>query len=133
MSGRADGKAVPALLRERNILPFLKVDRGLQPDADGVQLMRAITDLDEVLKEAKVKGMIGTKMRSVIHRASPSGIASIVGQQFEIAKQILAHDLLPIIEPEVHISSAERAQCDALLREEIEGQSIACPTIARLF
>jgi fructose-bisphosphate aldolase, class I len=119
MDGEVDGKPVPAALWERGVVPFLKVDKGLEDEADGVQLMKPMPELDALLERAKAKGIFGTKMRSVINRASPTGIAAIIAQQFEVAGQILGHGLVPIIEPEVNIKSAERAQCDAILRDEI--------------
>ena len=119
MDGEAGGKPVPAALWERGVVPFLKVDKGLEDEADGVQLMKPMPDLDALLIRAKAKGVFGTKMRSVINLASNTGIAAIVKQQFEVAYQILAHGLMPIIEPEVNIKSAERAQCDAILLDEL--------------
>jgi fructose-bisphosphate aldolase class I len=119
MDGEAGGKPVPAALWERGVVPFLKVDKGLEDEADGVQLMKPMPDLDSLLQRAGAKGVFGTKMRSVINFASPTGIAAIVKQQFEVAEQILSHGLMPIIEPEVNIKSAERAQCDAILCDEI--------------
>jgi fructose-bisphosphate aldolase class I len=119
MDGDAGGKPVPAALQDRGVVPFLKVDKGLEDEADGVQLMKPIAGLDELLQRAKAKGVFGTKKRSVINQASPSGIAAIVKQQFEVAEQILANGLMPIIEPEVNIKSADRAQSDLILRDEI--------------
>ncbi len=119
MDGDAGGKPVPAALWERGVVPFLKVDKGLEDEADGVQMMKPMPELDALLDRAKAKGVFGTKMRSVINLASPTGIAAIVKQQFEVAEQILSHGLMPIIEPEVNIKSAERGQCDAILRDEI--------------
>jgi fructose-bisphosphate aldolase, class I len=119
MDGEAGGRPVPAALWDKGIVPFLKVDKGLEDEADGVQLMKPISGLDDLLERAKAKGVFGTKMRSVINLASPTGIAAIVRQQFDIAEQILSHGLMPIIEPEVNIKSPERAQCDAILRDEI--------------
>lgn len=119
MDGDAGGKPVPAALQDRGVVPFLKVDKGLEDEADGVQLMKPIAGLDELLQRAKAKGVFGTKKRSVINQASPSGIAAIVKQQFELAEQILANGLMPIIEPEVNIKSADRAQSDIILRDEI--------------
>jgi fructose-bisphosphate aldolase, class I len=119
MDGEAGGKPVPAALWEKGVVPFLKVDRGLEDEADGVQMMKPIPGLDELLQRAKAKGVFGTKMRSVINLASPVGIAAIVKQQFEVAEQILSHGLMPIIEPEVNIKSDERAQSDVILRDEI--------------
>jgi fructose-bisphosphate aldolase class I len=119
MDGEAGGKPVPAALWDRGVVPFLKVDKGLEDEADGVQMMKPMPDLGALLDRAKAKGVFGTKMRSVINLASPTGIAAIVKQQFEVAEQILSHGLIPIIEPEVNIKSPERAQCDAILRDEI--------------
>jgi fructose-bisphosphate aldolase, class I len=114
MDGEAGGKPVPQALWDRGVVPFLKVDKGLEDESDGVQLMKPMPDLDGLLERARAKGIFGTKMRSVVNLASPSGIAAIVAQQFEVARQILGSGLMPIIEPEVNIKSAERTQCDAL-------------------
>lgn len=119
MDGEAGGQPVPDALKSRGVVPFLKVDKGLEDEADGVQLMRPMPDLDALLQRAKAKGIFGTKKRSVINKASPSGIAAIVKQQFEVAEQILAHGLMPIIEPEINIKSTDRAQSDVILRDEI--------------
>jgi fructose-bisphosphate aldolase class I len=119
MDGEAGGKPVPEALQDRGVVPFLKVDKGLEDEADGVQLMKPMPGLDELLARAKDKGVFGTKKRSVINQASPSGISAIVQQQFEVAEQILGHGLMPIIEPEVNIKSADRAQSDVILRDEI--------------
>lgn len=119
MDGEAGGKPVPHALWERGVVPFLKVDKGLEDEVDGVQMMKPMPDLGALLDRARTKGVFGTKMRSVINLASPTGIATIVKQQFEVAEQILSHGLMPIIEPEVNIKSAERAQCDVILRDEI--------------
>ncbi len=127
MDGEADGKPVPTLLWERGVVPFLKVDKGLEDEADGVQMMKPMPELGALLERAKAKGVFGTKMRSVINLASPTGIAAIVQQQFDVASQILDHGLMPMIEPEVNIKSAERAQCDAILLEEITKQLDALP------
>lgn len=119
MDGEAGGKPVPTALQDRGVVPFLKVDKGLEDEADGVQLMKPMHGLDVLLQRAKAKGVFGTKKRSVINQASPSGIAAIVKQQFDVAEQILAAGLMPIIEPEVNIKSADRAQSDVILRDEI--------------
>ena len=119
MDGEADGKPVPQLLWERGVVPFLKVDKGLEEERDGVKLMKPIDGLDELLGRAVAKGVFGTKMRSVIERADAAGIAAIVRQQFEVADRIAAHGLMPIIEPEVSIKSPERGECDRLLRDEL--------------
>ena len=119
MDGEADGEPVPQALWKRGVVPFLKVDKGLEEEADGVKLMKPMPELDALCERAVAKGVFGTKMRSVIERASPTGIAAIVRQQFAVAAQILGHGLMPIIEPEVSIKSPERAACDVLLRDEI--------------
>ena len=144
MDGEAGGVPVPQALWQRGVVPFLKVDKGLEDEADGVKLMKPMPELDALCQRAVAKGVFGTKMRSVIERANPAGIAAIVGQQFAVAEQIATHGLMPIIEPEVSIKSAERAACDVLLRDEIlkaldamgEGQvmlKLTLPTEADLF
>jgi len=127
MDGEAGGKPVPALLWERGVVPFLKVDKGLEDEADGVQLMKPIGGLGDLLERAKGLGIFGTKMRSVINSASESGIAAIVKQQFEVAGEILDHGLIPIIEPEVNIKSETRGQCDAILNTELKKALDALP------
>ena len=119
MDGEADEKPVPTALWDRGVVPFLKVDQGLEDEADGVQLMKPMPGLDALLVRAKAKRVFGTKMRSVINLASPTGVAAIVKQQFEVAAQILDNGLMPMIEPEVNIKSAARAECDAILRDEL--------------
>lgn len=120
------------LWQERGVVPFLKVDKGLAEEADGVQMMKPMPDLDALLEKAVAKGIFGTKMRSVINAASPSGIAAVVTQQFEIGKQILAHGLVPIIEPEVTISIADKAEAEAILLGEIRKQLDALPADAHV-
>lgn len=115
MDGDANGKSVPQLLWERGVVPFLKVDKGLEDEVNGVQLMKPMPGLDALCERAVAKGVFGTKMRSVINLANSGGIEAIVRQQFEVAGQILAHGLMPIIEPEVNIKSPERAQADEIL------------------
>jgi fructose-bisphosphate aldolase class I len=118
MDGDAGGKPVPALLWERGVVPFLKVDKGLEDEADGVQLMKANPGLDDLCARAVAKGVFGTKMRSVINLANEAGVKAIVAQQFAEAARIAAHGLVPIIEPEVNIKSAERDAADRLLLKE---------------
>ncbi len=127
MDGQADGKPVPALLRERNVVPFIKVDKGLEDEADGVQMMKPMPGLDELLARAKALGVVGTKMRSVINAANPAGIAANVAQQFEFGAQIWNAGLIPILEPEYNIKSADRAEGETILREEILKQLDAMP------
>jgi len=119
MDGEANGKPVPEYLWSKGVVPFLKIDKGLADEANGVQLMKPNPDLDQLLERAVKKGIFGTKERSVIHLANPQGVADVVAQQFEVGKQVLGHGLVPIIEPEVNIKSAERAEADELLRDEI--------------
>src|SRR5690606_30344099 len=115
------------LWKQRGVVPFLKVDKGLAAEADGVQLMKPMPELDALLTRAVAKGVFGTKMRSVINAANPKGIAAVVAQQFQVGKQILAHGLIPIIEPEVTISIADKAQAEEILLAEITRQLNALP------
>ncbi len=101
------------------VVPFLKIDKGLEDEKDGVQLMKAMPDLDALLTRAKNAGIFGTKMRSVVNKASPSGIAAVVKQQFEVGRQIIGHGLMPIIEPEVNIKAGDKAECEKILKAEI--------------
>lgn len=110
------------LWEDSGVVPFLKVDKGLEDGSDGVKLMKPIDGLDDLLKRAVEAQMFGTKMRSVIDAASPSGIAANVAQQFEIGKQILSHGLVPIIEPEITISIKDKAEAEAMLLDEIGKQ-----------
>lgn len=119
MDGEVEGKPTPAALIERGIVPFIKIDKGLEDERDGVQLMKPVPGLDELLTRAKSLGVFGTKERSVVNQANEAGIAAVVAQQFEMAFQVLRHGLVPIIEPEVNIKSADRAASDAILRDEI--------------
>jgi len=127
MDGTANGKPVPELLWERGVVPFLKVDKGLADEANGVQLMKPNPDLEALLDRANAKGVFGTKMRSVIKLANPAGIAAAVAQQFDEAKRILAKGLMPIIEPEVSIKSPERDAADRIMLAEIVKQLDALP------
>ena len=119
MDGDAHGKPVAEYLWSRGVVPFLKIDKGLADEANGVQLMKPMPELDALLARAVQKGIFGTKERSVIHLANPAGIAEVVGQQFEIANQVRRHGLVPIIEPEVNIKSPERGAADEILRDEL--------------
>jgi fructose-bisphosphate aldolase, class I len=114
------GKPTPTYLWEvKNVVPFLKVDKGLADEKDGVQLMKPIAGLDSLLKRAKAKNVFGTKMRSVIKQANQGGIDAIVKQQFDLAKQILAAGLVPIIEPEVDIKTPNKEEAEELLKGAI--------------
>ena len=121
MDNKIDGKYTAEYLwEEKHILPFLKVDKGLENlDENGVQLMKPISNLADLLKRANEHHVFGTKMRSVVKKASKVGIASIVAQQFEVAAQIIVAGLVPIIEPEVDINIPDKAEAEAILREEI--------------
>ena len=107
------------LWNEKKVVPFLKVDKGLQELKDGVQLMKPIPQLDELLKKAKAKNIFGTKMRSVIKEYNEGGIQTVVAQQFEMGKQIIAAGLVPIIEPEVDINCPDKAKAEAFLKAAI--------------
>ena len=120
MDGEAGGKPVPAFLwHDRGVVPFLKVDKGLEAEADGVRLMKPIPGLDPLLARAVKAGIFGTKMRSVVEHASPAGIAAVAAQQFTLGAQIAAHGLVPILEPEVSIKAPDKAKAEALLRDEL--------------
>jgi fructose-bisphosphate aldolase class I len=128
MDGQAQGKPVPGFLwEERGVVPFLKVDKGLEAEADGVSLMRPIPGLDTLLTRAVKLGVFGTKMRSVINLPSKNGITAIVAQQFDVAAQISGHGLMPIIEPEVLIKSPDKAGAEAILLMELTRQLNALP------
>ena len=119
MDGRVNGKPTPQALIDQGVVPFIKIDKGLEAEANGVQLMKPMSDLGALLDRARGLGVFGTKERSVINLANREGIAAIVKQQFAIAQEVLAHGLMPIIEPEVNIKSPERDAADRLLLEEI--------------
>lgn len=104
---------------KRAVVPFLKIDKGLEAESDGVQLMKPIPGLDDLLARAAKAGIFGTKERSVINAANPAGIRAVVDQQFDLGAQVLAHGLIPIIEPEVTISIADKAEAEAILRSEL--------------
>jgi fructose-bisphosphate aldolase class I len=128
MDRQVDGRDTGDYLWEvKGVVPFLKVDKGLAEEADGVQVMKPIGDLDQLLSRAVDKGMFGTKMRSVIKLADPKGVDAVVDQQFEIGRQILAAGLVPIIEPEVDIHSPQKAEAEALLKAAILRQLEALP------
>lgn len=120
MDGEAAGKPVPAYLWEdKGVVPFLKVDKGVQPEADGVSMLKPMPQLDALLERAVKLGIFGTKERSTIRLASKTGIAAIAEQQFEVAKQVLRHGLIPILEPEVLIKSPNKAEAEPILRDEL--------------
>ena len=119
MDGEVNGKPVPQALTEKGVVPFIKIDKGLEDEANGVQLMKRMPDLDSLLERSKALGVFGTKERSVINLANPKGIEDVVVQQFAVARRVLDHGLVPIIEPEVNIKSPERAEADRILLDEI--------------
>ena len=119
MDGMIDGATVPAALTAKGIVPLIKIDKGLEDEANGVQLMKPMPELDALLARSKALGVYGTKERSVINSADAAGIAAVIAQQFEVGRQVLAHGLMPILEPEVNIKSASRAACDTIMRGEI--------------
>jgi len=127
MDGDVDGRPVPEVLIQRGVVPFIKIDKGLEAEADGVQPMKPMPELDALLRRAKSLGMFGTKERSVINLGNRDGIAAIVRQQFEVARQVLAAGLVPIIEPEVNIKSPERAEADRILLDELNKALDAMP------
>lgn len=118
MDGTVNGKPTPAALIEKGVVPFIKIDKGLEDEANGVQMMKPMPELDALLARSKALGVFGTKERSVINSANREGIAAIVAQQFEVGQQVLSHGMMPMIEPEINIKSETRADCDAILLEE---------------
>ncbi len=128
MDGQVKDKPVPAFLwEERGVVPFLKVDKGLEAENDGVSLMKPMPGLDTLLTRAVKLNVFGTKMRSVINLPSKTGIAAVVAQQFDVAAQIAKHGLMPIIEPEVSIKSPDKAGSEAILLAELTRQLDALP------
>ena len=114
--------AAEFLWANKQVVPFLKIDKGLADETNGVQLMKPMPDLDALLKKAKSKGIFGTKERSVIKLANPEGVKAVVAQQFDVAKQVLSHGLVPIVEPEVDIKSPDKAGAEKLLKAELISQ-----------
>lgn len=127
MDGQVDGKPTPQALIERGVVPFIKVDKGLEDESNGVQMMKPMPELDKLLTRAKGLGVFGTKERSVINSANRKGIAAIVAQQIEVGQQVLAAGLVPILEPEINIKSADRSASDQLLLDELTRQLSAMP------
>jgi len=119
MDGTVDGKPTPQALIDQGVVPFIKIDKGLEDETNGVQLMKPMPDLDALLVRAKGLGVFGTKERSVINLANQAGIAAVVEQQFEVARRVLSAGMVPIIEPEVNIKSPERDAADRILLQEI--------------
>lgn len=145
MDRKIEGKYTAEYLADKGIVPFLKVDKGLADEANGVQLMKPMPDLDSLLKRANERGVFGTKMRSNILEPNEQGIKEVVDQQFEVGKQILAAGLVPIIEPEVNVYSDNKEQSEEILKNEIakhldqlpEDQNVmlklSIPTVANLY
>jgi fructose-bisphosphate aldolase, class I len=119
MDGTVDGKSTPQALIDRGIVPFVKIDKGMEPETNGVQLMKPMPELTGLLERARQLGIFGTKERSVINLANREGIAAVVRQQFDVARQVLGGGLVPIVEPEVNIKSPERDAADRMLLGEI--------------
>ena len=119
MDGTVNGKPTPQALIDQGVVPFIKIDKGLEAEENGVQMMKPMPELDALLERAKGLGVFGTKERSVINSADEAGIAVLVAQQFQVARQVLSHGMMPIIEPEVNIKSADRAESDELLLSAI--------------
>ncbi|MFN3364128.1 MAG: fructose bisphosphate aldolase [Allorhizobium sp.] len=129
MDGDVDGEPVPSFLWEkRGVVPFLKIDKGLLDEENGVQLMKPMPDLDALLIRGRDKGIFGTKMRSVIAHADKAGIAAVVKQQFEVARQIIGQGLVPIVEPEVSIKSPTKSKAEAILRDAIAAELDKLPS-----
>jgi len=128
MDGEVRGKPTPAFLwEERGVVPFVKVDKGLDTEKDGVSVMKPMPDLDALLSRAAGLGVFGTKMRSVINVPSKQGIAAVVTQQFDVAARIAQHGLIPIIEPEVSIKSPDKPGAEAILLAELTKKLDALP------
>ncbi len=119
MDGQVDGKSTPDALKARGVVPFIKVDQGLADEADGAQMMKPLDKLPALLEKSVAAGMFGTKMRSVIKSANPTGIANVVAQQFEVGNQIADAGLVPMLEPEYDITASDRAEGEQILLREI--------------
>ena len=146
MDREVGGKLTAAYLWEdKGVVPFLKIDKGLEAEANGVQLMKPMPGLDDLLSRAAKLGVFGTKERSVVNAANREGIKAVVAQQFEVGEQVIAHGLMPILEPEVTITIADKAEAEAILMEEILAQldaldpskqvmlKLSLPTVANFY
>ncbi|KKK32887.1 fructose-1,6-bisphosphate aldolase [Salinicoccus sediminis] len=145
MDRKIEGKYTAEYLADKGIVPFLKVDKGLADEANGVQLMKPMPDLDSLLERANERGVFGTKMRSNVLEPNEQGIKEVVDQQFEVGKQIIAAGLVPIIEPEVNVYSDNKDESEEILKNEIqkhldqlsEDQNVmlklSIPTVANLY
>lgn len=127
MDGEVAGQPTPHALIEKGIVPFIKIDKGLEDEANGVQLMKPMPDLSALLTRAKALGVFGTKARSVINAANPQGIAAIVAQQFAVAQQVIEHGMMPILEPEYAITAQDRAAGEEILKNELLKHCDALP------
>ena len=133
MDRQIDGiDAATYLWEKKQVVPFLKVDKGLADEADGVQLMKAMPELDALLERAAGKGIFGTKMRSVVNAANEKGIAAVLDQQFAVGQQILAAGLMPILEPEVSIGAADKKEAEAILKAGFLQRLDALPADAKV-
>ena len=132
MDGQVDGKPTPQALWDRGVVPFIKIDKGLEDEANGVQMMKPMPELDALLAKSKALGVFGTKERSVINLANRAGIAAIVAQQIAVGQQVLAGGLIPMLEPEINIKSPERAEADAILLDELSQQLNTMPGDAKV-
>ena len=122
MDGEIGGKPTPQVLIDRGVVPFIKIDKGLEDEANGVQMMKPMPELEKLLTRARGLGVFGTKERSVINSANRQGIGAIVAQQIEVGQQVLAAGLVPILEPEINIKSVDRSESDQILLEELTRQ-----------
>ena len=119
MDGTVGGVPTPAALMAKGVVPFIKIDKGLEDEVNGVQLMKPMPELGALLAKARALGVYGTKERSVINSANAEGIAAVVAQQFEVGRQVLSHGMMPMLEPEINIKSETRAECDAIMLKEL--------------
>ena len=132
MDGQVGGKTTPQALIDRGVVPFIKIDKGLEDEANGVQMMKPMPELASLLAKSKSLGVFGTKERSVINLANRDGIAAIVAQQIAVGLQVLAGGLVPMLEPEINIKSPERGAADAILLDELVKQLDAMPGDAKV-
>ncbi len=132
MDGKVDGLPTPQALLNKGVVPFIKIDKGLEDEADGVQLMKPMPELGALLAKSSALGVYGTKERSVINLANRSGIAAIVAQQIAVGQQVLAGGMVPMLEPEINIKSPERAEADTILLDELSQQLSAMPSEAKI-
>ncbi len=132
MDGMVDGLPTPQALLNKGVVPFIKIDKGLEDETNGVQLMKAMPELGALLAKSSALGVYGTKERSVINLANRTGIAAIVAQQIAVGQQVLAGGMVPMLEPEINIKSPERAEADAILLDELSHQLSAMPGEAKI-